>query len=76
VSQKLPILKPKQVVSGLKRAGFYKHHQTGSHLQLKHPDKPNLRVTVPIHAKTIKQAVLKSILKQANLTIEELSKLL
>jgi predicted RNA binding protein YcfA (HicA-like mRNA interferase family) len=74
VSPKLPLLKPQQLVRALKRAGFYEHHQTGSHLQMKSLNRPELRVTIPVHAREIKQLVLKSILKQADLTIDELRK--
>jgi predicted RNA binding protein YcfA (HicA-like mRNA interferase family) len=30
----LPTLKPKEVLKALQRAGFYIHHQTGSHIVL------------------------------------------
>jgi len=76
LSPRLPNLKPSEVIRALKRAGFYEHHQTGSHLQLKHESAFHLRVTVPIHAREIKRAVLKSILRQAELDFEELQKLL
>ena len=45
----LPVLKPKEVLKALKRAGFYIHHQTGSHIQLRHSSKTRLRVTVSRH---------------------------
>jgi len=35
------------VLRALQKAGFEIHHQSGSHAQLKHPGKPQLRVTVP-----------------------------
>ncbi|MCH9029106.1 MAG: type II toxin-antitoxin system HicA family toxin [Bacteroidetes bacterium] len=43
----LPIVKPTQAIKALKRAGFYIHHQTGSHARLLHKTKPELRVTIP-----------------------------
>lgn len=68
---KLPVLKPKQVVAALLRAGFYIHHQKGSHARLLHPERPDLHVTIPIHNKDIPPSLLKSrILKQAELTEE------
>ena len=76
MTPKFPILKSRQVIRALKKAGFYIHHQTGSHLQLKHNTKQHLRVTVPIHGKDLKIGVLKAILKQAELTIEELNEYL
>ncbi len=76
MSTELHPLKPGQLLRALKKAGFYEHHQTGSHLQLKHPQRPELRVTLLMHAREIKRSVLKSILKQADLTFAELKEYL
>jgi predicted RNA binding protein YcfA (HicA-like mRNA interferase family) len=76
MSEKLPVLKAKEVVQALLRAGFYIHHQTGSHARLFHRMQPELCVTVPIHAKDIPHSLLKRILKQAALTEEEFSGLI
>lgn len=67
----LPVLKPKQVIRALGKAGFYIHHQTGSHAQLKHRDRPDLRVTVPYHNKDLPPFILRSIIRQAGLSVEE-----
>ena len=73
----LPVLKPKEVLKALQRAGFYIHHQTGSHVQLRHSTKTQVRVTVPRHDRfDLPRPVIKSILRQADLTIEEFLKLL
>lgn len=69
--EKLPVLKPKEVVRALLRAGFYVHHQTGSHARLLHATRPELRVTIPVHSKDLPPSLLKRILKQASLTEEE-----
>jgi len=61
---------------GLERAGFVRNHQTGSHLVLKHPARPALRVTVPVHRGDLKRGTLRSILRQAGLGIEEFLALL
>ena len=71
---KLPILKAKEVVRALERAGFYIHHQTGSHARLFHKSRSELRVTVPIHAKDLPIGLVKRILRQAQLTEEEFTK--
>jgi len=74
---KLPALKPKKVLKALLRAGFYIHHQTGSHVQLRHPQKLHLRVTIPYHSKfDLPPSVINSILKQAEISKEEFLKLL
>ena len=66
---KLPVLKPTEVVRALQRLGFVVVRSKGSHLQLK---KGNLLVTIPIHNKDLKPETLKSILRQAKISIEEL----
>jgi len=74
--KKLPVLKPKQVVRALERAGFYLHHQTGSHARLLHHTRAQLRVTVPIHNRDLPLSLLKRILQQAAISEEEFLKLL
>ncbi|HXP78711.1 MAG TPA: type II toxin-antitoxin system HicA family toxin [Verrucomicrobiae bacterium] len=73
----LPVLKPRKVLRALLRAGFAIHHQTGSHAQLRHPGKPHLRVTVPRHDQfDLPKPILRSILRQAEITVEEFLDLL
>jgi predicted RNA binding protein YcfA (HicA-like mRNA interferase family) len=57
----------------LNRLGWVVVVQRGSHAQLKHPDRSG-RVTVPLHAgETIGPKLLRSILDQAGLTVDELA---
>jgi len=72
MSEKLPVLKPKEVVKVLLKVGFVKKRQTGSHLILV---KNGKIVPVPIHAKDLKKGVLKSIMKQSELKVEDFIKL-
>jgi len=76
MSPQLPILKPKDVISALRRAGFYIHHQTGSHIQLKHNQKTWLRVTIPFHRDDLPKPIIRSIIRQAELTVQEFLDLL
>jgi len=58
-------------VSALKRAGFVEDRQRGSHLLLFHPD-TKARTVVPIHAgRTIKKPLLRAILRDARLTVDQ-----
>ena len=66
---KLPIVSPKRVVAALKRLGFHEVRLKGSHLQLK---RGNLLVSVPMHTGDLAPGTLRSILRQARLTVEEL----
>lgn len=54
----------------LSRGGFYVDVVTGGHYILRSSD-GSKRVTVPYHHKELKRKTVKSILEQANLTIEE-----
>ena len=72
----LPTLKGAEVLKALKRAGFYIHHQRGSHARLLNEQRRELRVTVPVHNKDLPERTLRRILKQADLTDEEFLKLL
>ncbi len=76
MSPKLPIIDSKQLLKALKRAGFVLDRQEGSHISLIHPSHPELTVTVPQHNKDLKKGTLSHILKQADLTVEELIGLL
>ncbi|MBI4671250.1 MAG: type II toxin-antitoxin system HicA family toxin [Chloroflexi bacterium] len=72
----LPRVSGKQVIRALRRVGFEEFDQSGSHVYLHRwtGDRWSERVTVPIHGnKTLKLKTLKSIPKQANLTVEELT---
>jgi predicted RNA binding protein YcfA (HicA-like mRNA interferase family) len=76
LSPALPVLKAREVVAALERAGFCIHHSTGSHVQLKHRDHPELRITVPYHSCDVPRGTLRSIIRQASLTVEQFIKLL
>ena len=72
---KMPRITGKKVVSALKRAGFIVVRVTGSHFHLHKPG--SQLVTVPVHAgETLSPVLIKSILEQAGLTVEELNDLL
>jgi predicted RNA binding protein YcfA (HicA-like mRNA interferase family) len=73
----LRALSAKEVVRVLLRAGFYIHHQKGSHTQLRHHTKTHLRVTVPFHARfDLPTPIVRSILRQAEVSVVEFKKLL
>ncbi len=54
------------------RLGFYIHHQTGSHVNLRHTTKHNLHVVIPFHNKDLAPKTLKSIILQADITTNDL----
>lgn len=71
---KLPQVKPKHLLRAIQKVGFEIKKQRGSHVDLRHPD--GRRTTIPIHNKTLGKGMLKAILRQTELTVEELRKLL
>jgi predicted RNA binding protein YcfA (HicA-like mRNA interferase family) len=73
---KVPALNYDRIVTALQRDGWVVVRQRGSHIRLQKrlPDK-TLKLTVPMH-KPVKRSTLSHILKQANMTVEELNRLL
>jgi len=76
MSQRLPSLKPREVLRALIRAGFFVHHVSGSHYILKHPDHPARRVTLPFHNRDLKRGTLLAIIDEAGLTADAFTELL
>ncbi len=73
---KLPRIPSLLVIRALRRGHFYEYHSSGSHIQLRHPEKLHLRVTIPFHRKDLNPKTLKSIIQQAEMTVEEFINLL
>lgn len=68
---RFPALTARKVVRALKRAGFVEDRQRGSHLVLIHPE-TKARTVVPIHSgRTIKESLLRAIVRDANLSVAE-----
>jgi predicted RNA binding protein YcfA (HicA-like mRNA interferase family) len=73
---KLPSLTARKVVRALKRAGFVEDRQKGTHLVLIHPEK-KVRTVVPVHpGRSIKEPLLRAIVRDASLSVEEFMELL
>lgn len=73
---KLPIVSGKDIVKVLGKIGFQHVRTTGSHAILnKFDSKGKISVTVPLH-KELAKGTLKSIMRQLNITLEQLLDLL
>lgn len=73
---RMPRVAAREVVAALKRGGWYVDDVRGSHHQLLHPDRPG-KVTVPVHgSRVLEPWVLKSVLNQARMTVDEFRDLL
>ncbi len=72
---RLPRLKGRELVRALERAGFVAERTRGSHMFLKHED--GRATTVPIHSgETIGPGLLRAILRDVELSVDELADLL
>lgn len=71
---KLPVVSARECISALEKIGFRIRRQKGSHITLIR-DEPYRRVTVPNH-KEIKSGMLRRIIRDAGITVEEFSDLL
>ena len=64
-------MKAREVIAILRRFGWYQDRTTGSHYMMRHPEKPGT-VPVPYHGnRDIKIGVLRSIIRQAGMSVEE-----
>ena len=70
---KLPILSGKEIIKSLEKIGYRQVRQRGSHIRLSCPGKRS--VTVPDY-KTISRGLLRKILRDAELSSEDLNKIL
>jgi predicted RNA binding protein YcfA (HicA-like mRNA interferase family) len=72
MSPHLPMLKSTEVLAMLRRRGFVAVRQSGSHVIMEHAD--GRRTVVPLHrARDVPRGLLARILKDTQLTIEELT---
>jgi len=75
MSDKIPRIKAQKLITFLERIGFKLIRQTGSHRLYRNNDK--ISVTVPYHSgKTIHPKIIKTILYDTKITIEEFKKLI
>ena len=70
---KLIPIKPRKFVKILEELGFVKRDAQGSHVFLNHHD--GRTTVIPIHAKEISKGLLRKILNDVQLTVEEYDKL-
>ena len=75
MTQRLPRLSASEIIRVLEKCGFVFTRQTGSHKIYKNSE--GKRVTVPFHVgRILHPKLLKSILNEAGLSVEELKKFL
>ena len=73
----MPVVNGSAVLRALKRAGFSVDRIVGSHHVLVFAGAPTRTVTVPVHSgRDLKPGTLRSIIRQAGLSVEEFNELL
>ncbi len=73
---KLPVLSGKDIIKVLSKIGFEHVRTSGSHAILNKVDKEKGKVTIPVPLhKELAKGTLKSIMKQADMTLDDLLKL-
>ena len=71
----LPMLKAREVISALQKAGFAIVRQQGGHVRLRHQD--GRVVTVPFHSsQDIGRGLLRKIMRDAEISPDDLARLL
>ena len=77
MSPKMPRITGRQVEKAFLRAGWYLHHSRCSHFYYRHLDYPGKQITLATYTgEVIPPKALKSILEQAELSVEDFMKLL
>lgn len=76
MSPKLPRIGCRELIRVLQRAGFEEQRQRGSHLTMRRRS-DGRRVTVPVHeGRTVPPGTLRAILRDADISVDELRELL
>lgn len=67
---KLPVVSGKEFTKRLKKIGYEFVHQEGSHMIIRLNSAPYTKLSVPNH-KELDRGLLRSLLKDADITVEE-----
>lgn len=70
----VPRVTARELLAALQRAGFSVVRSKGSHVRLRHPD--GRAVTIPVHAGDLGVGTTAAILKAAQMSADDLCKLL
>ena len=70
MSDRLPSLRPRQVIRALEKAGWRVVRQRGSHISLTKEGMPYI-VTVPLHRRDLPRGTLRDIIRDSGLAIDE-----
>ena len=72
---RLPLISGREAVKAFVKIGYEEDHQTGSHIILRQKNNPFRRLSVPDH-REIAKGTLRSLIREAGLTVEEFEEFL
>ena len=72
---RLPVVSGQQMAKALERIGYEFSHQKVSHMILRLKDPPHRRLSVPDH-KELSKGLLRGLIRDAGLTVDQFTKLL
>ncbi|MGH9682769.1 MAG: type II toxin-antitoxin system HicA family toxin [Candidatus Acidiferrales bacterium] len=73
MTPKIPVISGEELIRALGKFGYVQVRQRGSHVRLRHSSDPQRKpVTVPLHS-SIAFGTLRNILRDARITIEQLT---
>ncbi len=75
MGEKLPILKPAEVVKAFERGRFVVKRQTGSHVIMYKPGTHHI-ISIPLHTGDLPKGTLRAIIRQAGIKVEEFLEIL
>ena len=76
VSSRLPVVSGQEAVQAFATLGYEVVRRKGSHMRLRHPsDRQRKPLTIPDH-RTLKPGLLRALIRDANLDVEEFARLL
>ena len=71
---KLPVVSGREFVKRLKKKGYNFVHQEGSHMIIRLKTSPYTKLSVPNH-KELDRGLLRSLLRDADITVDEFTRL-
>jgi predicted RNA binding protein YcfA (HicA-like mRNA interferase family) len=73
---KLPQVNGLRLIRALGKRGWTIDRSRGGHAILVHGERPSITLSVPVHGHAIRPGTLRAILKQAEISVDELRELL
>jgi predicted RNA binding protein YcfA (HicA-like mRNA interferase family) len=71
----VPLISTREAVKAFEKIGYEVNHQTGSHIILRRREPPHMHLSVP-NRRELPRGTLRTLIRDAGLTVEEFIKLL